>query len=79
MSLFCCLTTRSLDEERNVSNIYCKSYSGDGVYWLWHGNIYHGGFFLLVYFDPAIVSMYYGFLRRSQVFSCVVGFDVFLL
>ena len=32
-----------------------------------------------MYFDPAIVSMYFGFLRRSQVFSCVVGFDVFLI
>ena len=28
--------------ERNVSTAYCKSSSGDGVDWLWHG-IYHGG------------------------------------
>ena len=43
ISLFCCLTTRSLDVERNVSTAYCKSSSGDGVDWLWHGIIYHGG------------------------------------
>ena len=34
ISLFCCLTTRSLDVERNVSTAYCKSSSGDGVDWL---------------------------------------------
>ena len=35
ISLFCCLATRSLDVERNVSTAYCKSASGDGVDWLW--------------------------------------------
>ena len=40
ISLFCCLTTRSLDVERNVSTAYCKSSSGDGVEWLWHGIIW---------------------------------------
>ena len=39
-SLFCCLTTRSIDVERNVSTAYCKSSSGDGVDWLWHGIIW---------------------------------------
>ena len=34
ISLFCCLTTRSIDVERNVSTAYCKSSSGDGVDWL---------------------------------------------
>ena len=33
-----------------------------------HGIIYHGGLLWLVHFDPAIVSVYHGFLRRSLVF-----------
>ena len=33
-SLFCCLTTRSIGVERNVSTANCKSSSGDGVDWL---------------------------------------------
>ena len=61
ISLFCCLTTRSLDVERNVSTAYCKSSSGDGVDWLWHSIIYHGGLLWMVHFDPAIVPMYHGF------------------
>ena len=43
ISLFCCLTTKSLDVERDVSTAYYKSSSGDGVDWLWHGVMYHGG------------------------------------
>ena len=41
ISLFCCLPTKSLDVERNVLTAYCKSSSGDGVDWLWHGIMYH--------------------------------------
>ena len=37
-SLFCCLTTRSLDVEHNVTTAYCKSSSGDGVDWLFSVN-----------------------------------------
>ena len=43
ISLFCCLTTKSLDVERDVSTAYYKPSSGDGVDWLWHGIMYHGG------------------------------------
>ena len=39
-SLFCYLTTRSIDVGRNVSTAYRKSSSGDGVDWLWHGIIW---------------------------------------
>ena len=28
MNLFCCLTTKSLDVDRDVSTAYCKSSSG---------------------------------------------------
>ena len=72
ISLFCCLTTRSLDVELDVSTAYCKSSSGDGVDWLWHGIMYHGGLLWLVHFDPAIVSMYHGFPRRSLVFRALL-------
>ena len=50
-----CLTTRSLDVERNLSTAYCMSSSGDGVDWLWHDIMYHGGLLWLVHFDPAII------------------------
>ena len=43
ISLFCCLTTKSLDVERDVLTAYYKSSSGDVVDWLWHGIMYHGG------------------------------------
>ena len=43
ISLFCCLTSKSLAVECNVSTAYCKSSSDDGVDWLWHGIMYHGG------------------------------------
>ena len=33
INLFCCLTTKSLDVDRDVSIAYCKSSSGDGVDW----------------------------------------------
>ena len=77
--LVCTVVSRQghLNVERNVSPTYCKSSSGDDVDWFWHGFIYHGGLLWLVHFNPAIVSMYHGFLRRSLVFLCVVGFDVF--
>ena len=50
INLFCCLTTKSLDVDRDVSIAYCKSSSGDGVDWLRHSNMYHGGLLQLVYF-----------------------------
>ena len=43
ISLFCCLTTKSLDVERDFSTAYYESSSGDGVEWLWHGIMYYGG------------------------------------
>ena len=43
ISLFCCLTTKSLDVERDFSTAYYESSSGDGVDWLWHGIMYYGG------------------------------------
>ena len=36
ISLFCCLTTKSLDVERNFLTPYSKFSSGNGVDWLWH-------------------------------------------
>ena len=79
--LVCTVVSRQghLNVERNVSPAYCKSSSGDDVDWFWHGFIYHGGLLWLVHFNPAIVSMYHGFLRRLLVFLCVVGFDVFFI
>ena len=56
--------TRSLDVERNVLTAYYKSSSGDGVDWLWHGIIYHGGLLWLVHFNLALVSMFHGFLMK---------------
>ena len=68
--LVCYVVSRQghLNVEHNVSTAYCKSSSGDEVDWFWHGFIYHGGLLWLVHFNPAIVSMYHGFLRRSLVF-----------
>ena len=43
INLICCLTTKSLDVDRNVWTAYCKSSSGDGVDWFQHSIMYHGG------------------------------------
>lgn len=52
------ITTKSLDVEHNVLTAYCQSFSGDGVNWLWHNIMYHGGLLQLVHFNLAIASMY---------------------
>ena len=62
-----CFSLKSLDVDRDVSTAYCKSSSGDGVDWFRHSIMYHGGLLRLVHFDPAIVSVYHGFLRRSLI------------
>ena len=62
-----CFSTKSLDVDRDVSTAYCKSSSGDGVDWFRHSIMYHGGLLQLVHFDPAIVSVYHGFLRCSLI------------
>ena len=69
INLLCCLTTKSLDADRDVSTTYCKSSLGDGVDWFRHSIMYHGGLLQLVHFDPAIVSVYHGSLRRSMICS----------
>ena len=62
-----CFSLKSLDVDRDVSTAYCKSSSGDGVDWFRHSIMHHGGLLQLVHFDPAIVSVYHGFLRRSLI------------
>ena len=59
--------TKSLDVDCDVSTVYCMSSSGDGVDWYRHSIMYHDGLLQLVHFDPAIVSMYHSFLRRSLI------------
>ena len=59
--------TNSLDVDPDVSTAYCKSSSGDGVDWFQYSIMHHGGPLLLVHFDPAIVSVYHGFLRHSLI------------
>ena len=67
--LFCCLTTKSLDVDRDVSTAYCKSSASDGVDWFRHSIMYHDGLLRLVHFDPVIVSVYHGFHEFAPHFS----------
>ena len=42
-------------------------FSGDRVDWFRYSIMYHSGLLRLMHFDPAIVSVYHGFLGRSLI------------